>query len=217
MRKARIDRIVRALEGEVSKYEEPAVEQVARDRDPWKILVSTIISTRTKDAVTIGASKRLLGRAMKAAQLAALPIRTIEKLIYPAGFYRTKARNLKKMAVLLSTQHDGHVPHTLEHLVELPGVGRKVANLVLGLGFGKPAICVDTHVHRISNRLGIVNTKTPEQTEFALSKKLPTRYWTQWNDLLVVWGQNICVPVSPHCSTCVISRLCPRNGVKRSR
>lgn len=213
----RIKRIVETISRESFKYEKSAVEQVAGDRDPWKILVSTIISTRTKDAVTIEASKRIIKRAPNPAHLVALPARTTEKLIYPVGFYRTKARNLKRMAGLLVARHHGRVPNTLDDLLELPGVGRKVANLVLGLGFGKAAICVDTHVHRISNRLGIVKTETPQETEFALMKKLPKQYWTQWNNLLVVWGQNICVPVSPRCSQCALQQFCLRVGVKQSR
>jgi endonuclease-3 len=191
---------------------------IARRRaDPFRVLVATEISLRTKDQVTTRASKRLLAAAPTASWLAVLPRAHIEKLIYPAGFYRVKAGNLQAMARILISSHGGKVPRDMEALLKLPGVGRKTANLVRNLGFGIPAICVDTHVHRISNRLGWVSTGTPEQTERALMEKLPKKYWIPVNELLVRFGQAVCTPVSPKCSTCPVARRCPRVGVGRSR
>jgi endonuclease-3 len=146
-----------------------------------------------------------------------LPEETIEKAIYPAGFYRNKARQIKEIARLIEAEHDGRVPNTLESLLAFSGVGRKTANLVLGLGFNIPSICVDTHVHRISNRLGLVTSKNPEATEFQLMELLQKRHWTDINDLLVTFGQNQCHPISPRCSTCPLDELCPRIGVERFR
>ena len=186
-------------------------------RSPYHILVSCIVSLRTKDAVTAKASARLLARAPGPATLAALDEEAISRAIYPAGFYRTKARQLKRIGAILSREFGGAVPADRERLLALPGVGRKTANLVLGLGFGIPAICVDTHVHRISNRLGMAATSTPEATERALEKVLPRDLWIEINDLLVTFGQNQCHPTSPRCSTCPLSDLCPRIGVTRHR
>jgi endonuclease-3 len=176
-----------------------------------------MISLRTKDEVTSVASERLLSQAPTAHKLAGLGQRQIAKLIYPAGFYNTKAKNLKEMAQQLLLKHEGRVPESMEQLLELPGVGRKTANLVRNLGYGLDGICVDTHVHRISNRLGWVQTKTPEQTERELEKVLSRRYWIPINELLVRFGQTVCTPVSPFCSRCPIGQHCPRNGVQRSR
>jgi endonuclease-3 len=146
-----------------------------------------------------------------------LPAARIARAIYPAGFYRTKARTIKGLCRTLLAEHGGKVPDDLERLLRLKGVGRKTANLVLTVGYGKPGICVDTHVHRISNRLGIVRTKAPEETEFALRRVLPRRHWIPYNDLLVTFGQNLCKPVSPLCSTCPVEDLCPRLGVTKHR
>jgi endonuclease-3 len=176
-----------------------------------------MISLRTKDDVTTAASERLLARAPTAQILARLEVQEIAGLIYPAGFYNNKAQNLKKMAEQLVSRYGGCVPHEMEQLLELPGVGRKTANLVRNLGYGLNGICVDTHVHRISNRLGWVQTKTPEQTETALEKFLARRYWIPINELLVRFGQTVCTPVSPFCSRCPVSAPCPRIGVERSR
>jgi len=196
----------------------PSVSAVAeRKRDPFHILVSTMISLRTKDEVTSAASERLLSRAPTAHELARLERKRIAELIYPAGFYNTKAQNLKAVAEQLVSRYEGRVPQGMEQLLELPGVGRKTANLVRNLGYGLDGICVDTHVHRISNRLGWVRTKTPEQTEGALEKVLPRRYWIPINELLVRFGQTVCTPVSPFCSRCPIRQHCPRIGVQRSR
>jgi endonuclease-3 len=196
----------------------PAVSQVAaRREDPFAVLVSTMISLRTKDDVTAAASARLLARAPEADALAALGGRAIARIIYPAGFYRTKARHLKQMALLLAVRHGGEVPSSMEDLLALPGVGRKTANLVRNLGFGLLGICVDTHVHRITNRLGWVRTRTPLQTEQALTACLPRRYWIPINGLLVAFGQRICTPQSPRCSLCPIRSHCQQVGVDRSR
>ena len=196
----------------------PAVAELAAERrDPFQVLVSTIISLRTKDEVTGAAARRLLARASSAPALAALPAAEIAELIYPAGFYRTKGRHLREVAAILVREHAAAVPGSLPALLRLPGVGRKTANLVLGLGFGIPAICVDTHVHRICNRLGWVNTHTPEATELALARLMPRQYWILINGVMVSYGQQVCTPVAPHCSRCPVRDTCPRRGVTRHR
>lgn len=172
---------------------------------------------RTKDDVTLAASERLFERAPNVWSLAALEEEEIAARIYPAGFYRTKARNLRRIAVTLRDDFGGRVPDTEQGLLALSGVGRKTANLVLGLGFSVPAICVDTHVHRIPNRLGMLSTKNPEQTEEALKESLPKEYWIEINGLLVAFGQQVCTPVSPWCSRCPLADRCPQIGVTRSR
>jgi len=186
-------------------------------RSPFSLLVSCIISLRTKDEVTHDASLRLFALADSPAELAQLPESEIADAIFPAGFYRNKAKQLRQIGQILEDQYAGEVPKTIDLLLELPGVGRKTANLVLGLGFDVPAICVDTHVHRISNRLGIVITKTPEQTEYALQKALPQDLWIPINDLLVTFGQNQCHPTSPRCTSCAVDDLCARVSVIRHR
>jgi endonuclease-3 len=213
-----IEEIVDTLQEFLKGARMPSVSEVAqRRRDPFHILVSTMISLRTKDEVTSSASARLLARAPTAKQLARLKQEQIAELIYPAGFYNAKAKNLRSMAEKLVTQYNGRVPESMELLLELPGVGRKTANLVRNLGYDLEGICVDTHVHRISNRLGWVRTKTPEQTEKALEGLLPQKYWIPINELLVRFGQTLCTPVSPFCSRCPIRQHCPRIGVGRSR
>jgi endonuclease-3 len=214
-----VNKALRVLKKEIQKWKTPAVGAVAdraNDR-PFETLVSTILSLRTKDKVTEAASHRLLARAPTPQILASLPIVEIEQLIYPVGFYHTKARNLLETCRSLLQDHGGKVPRSMDELLKLPGVGRKTANLVLTVGFGDYGICVDTHVHRISNLWGYVSTKTPEETEFALRKKLPKRHWKPFNDILVTFGQNLCVPVSPWCSRCPIARYCPRIGLRKSR
>ena len=186
-------------------------------RTPFRILVSTVLSTRTQDSVTTAASARLFAVASDPVKLARLKPARIERLIHPVGFYRTKARLLPELARVLVERWDGRVPDTLDELTELPGVGRKVANIVLSRGFGKPAIAVDTHVHRISNRLGLVRSKVPEKTEARLAKLLPRRYWVEWNYLLVAHGQTVCRPIGPKCDACPLSRWCRRVGVNRFR
>jgi endonuclease III len=196
----------------------PIVTEIShRSRDPFQILISTILSLRTKDEVTRQAATRLLEKARSPQELLLLPEEEIARLIFPVGFYKTKARTLRQICRDLIDQYEGKVPDDLEELLKLKGVGRKTANLVLTLGFHKAGICVDTHVHRVSNRLGYVKTKTPEQTEMALREKLPREYWIEYNDLLVTWGQNICRPISPFCSLCAVLPYCRQVGVVRNR
>ena len=215
---AEIDRIVRTITRANRRHGPTAVGAVAQDsRDPFQILISCLISLRTKDEVTGEASARLFRLARTPRTLAHLPAATIANAIYPAGFYRTKARTIKEVSRTILERHDGNVPDEMDALLAFKGVGRKTANLVLTIGFGMPGICVDTHVHRISNRLGIVKTKTPEQTEFALRKVLPRRHWIPYNDLLVTFGQHLCKPISPLCSTCPVRDLCMRIGVGKHR
>ncbi len=214
-----INAVLRILKKEIKKWKVPAVGIIAdgaTDR-PFETLISTILSLRTKDKVTEGASRRLLKRAPTAKAITTLPAVEIERLIYPVGFYKTKAQNLLKTCNILTRNYGGEVPRDMEALLKLPGVGRKTANLVLTVGFGDFGICVDTHVHRISNLWGYVKTKTPEETEFALREKLPKRHWKKYNDILVTFGQNLCVPVSPWCSRCPVTKYCPKVGLKKSR
>jgi endonuclease-3 len=213
-----IHQIVAALRREIHDMDIPIVTEIShRSRDPFHILISTILSLRTKDEVTRQAATRLLGKAGSPQELLLLPEEDIARLIFPVGFYKTKARTLKQICRDLIDEYEGKVPSDLEVLLKLKGVGRKTANLVLTLGFHKPGICVDTHVHRVSNRLGYVKTKTPEQTEMALREKLPKEYWIEYNDLLVTWGQNICRPISPFCSRCAVLPYCRQVGVARNR
>jgi len=204
--------------------EDPSVTTVAENykrksavNKPWAVLVSTIISLRTKDEVTMIASERLLEKAKNPAEMNKLETEKIEKLIYPAGFYRNKAASLKKIAAILIEQHKCKVPSTMDELLALPGVGRKTANLVLTEAFDLEGLCVDIHVHRISNRCGWLETDTPEETEMTLRQILPRSYWKRINYLLVLYGQKLCRPVSPFCSCCVIKKYCERNNVYKSR
>jgi endonuclease-3 len=198
---------------------EPAVTTVAEHyrHDPWAVLVSTILSLRTKDDVTLEASRRLLEKAPGPHELAAMKEDHVARLAYPAGFYRTKAASLKKIAAILLDQYNGEVPADMDALLALPGVGRKTANLVLIEAFDLPGICVDVHVHRISNRCGWLQTKTPEETEMTLREILPKKYWKGINALLVLYGQNLCRPLSPYCSRCVIMPHCKQVGVGKKR
>lgn len=197
----------------------PSVSLLAEKKlyDPFAVLISTIISLRTKDETTSAASKRLLQLADNPPTMSQLSPEEIEKAIYPAGMYHTKAKNIKAVAAILVKEHQGKVPSDKEKLLALPGVGPKTANLTLNLGFGIDAICVDTHVHRISNRLGWISTKTAEKSEKALELIMPRRYWIPLNELLVSFGQTICKPVSPLCSQCPFTVTCPRIGVTHSR
>ncbi len=196
----------------------PSVSEVARnDNDPFRVLIATMISLRTKDEVTARSAARLLAAAATPRALVDLPEARIARLIYPAGFFRVKARSLRATARIIVERHAGTVPSRMEELLALPGVGRKTANLVRNLGFGLPGICVDTHVHRVSNRMGWVSTRTPEQTEKALRERLPRRFWIPINELLVRFGQAVCTPLSPWCGECPVGRWCPRVGVVRSR
>lgn len=189
----------------------------AHGRDPFRVLVACLLSLRTKDETTGPAAARLFALADTPAAMLALPCRRIERAIYPVGFYRTKAAALHRICRDLLDRFAGQVPPDLDDLLTLHGVGRKTANLVVTLGFGRPGICVDTHVHRISNRLGFVRTRTPDETEQALRARLPKRHWIELNDLLVTFGQNLCRPTSPHCSRCPVGRRCRRVGVTQSR
>jgi endonuclease-3 len=209
---------IRILKGEIRRWKEPVVGVVAKaSGDPFQILLSTLLCLRTKDQTTAEASARLFRLATTPRALLAVPRGQIERAIYPVGFYRTKARHIHDICRDLLARHEGLVPDTIEELLTLKGVGRKTANLVVTLGFHKPGICVDIHVHRISNRWGYIRTRTPEQSEAALRRKLPPRYWMIFNDLLVPYGQNLCRPVSPHCSECKLASYCDRVGVTRSR
>jgi endonuclease-3 len=204
----------RALSGEKL----PSVSAIARrDRDPFRILISTLLSLRTKDDVTDAASERLFAIAPDAATLARLDVRRIEKAIYPVGFYRTKARTVRDVARRLESEFGGKVPDDIDVLLAFKGVGRKTAALVVSLGFATPAICVDTHVHRISNRLGWVRTRTPDETEQALMKLVPRSRWIDVNEIMVAYGQRVCTPTSPRCSQCAVRRHCALVGVTRSR
>ena len=213
-----IDRFVAAIESNYRQWNPPIITFIAnRGATPFEVLVSTLLSLRTKDEVTGVAAQRLLAVARTPETMVKLPAREIETLIYPVGFYPTKAKRLLSISRILLDRHGGKVPDTLEALTALPGVGRKTANLVLVEGFKISAICVDTHVHRISNRIGYVKTKTPDKTEMALRKKLPKRHWVRYNELLVAFGQVLCRPVSPFCSRCPVADMCPRIGVDRHR
>jgi endonuclease-3 len=202
----------------VTKWKTPAVTIVSqREGDPFKVLISCILSLRTQDKTTGAASERLFALADTPGKMIELTPIEIEKAIYPVGFYHNKTTHILDICRTLLDCYRGKVPDEIDELLKLKGVGRKTANLVVTLGFGKAGICVDTHVHRICNRWGYVSTKTPESTEFALRKKLPKKYWLVINDLLVTFGQNHCTPLSPRCSTCPIRHLCDRIGVNKSR
>jgi len=185
--------------------------------DPFRVLIACLLSLRTQDTTTGPAAARLFALADTPRAMLELSARRIERAIYPVGFYRTKARVILGLCRDLLARFDGRVPDDIDALLTLKGVGRKTANLVVTMGFDKPGICVDTHVHRISNRLGYVRTRTPDETETALRAKLPPRYWIGYNDLLVTFGQNVCAPVSPKCSACPVASLCRRVGVRTSR
>jgi len=212
-----IHTIIRILQDTVQKWDSPIVSQVARQRNPYTILISTLLSLRTKDETTKQAAERLFSRVTTPDEMIALGEAAIADLIYPVGFYRNKARTIVDISRTLLENYKGIVPDDIDELLKLKGVGRKTANLVVTLGYGKPGICVDTHVHRITNRWGYVHTKTPKETEFALRKKLPGQYWLIFNDLLVTFGQNLCTPVSPKCSQCPLTRYCEQIGVTRTR
>ena len=212
-----INKIYNILKKEVSNYNVPVVDLVeTQTRDPFRVLVATILSARTKDETTTLATKNLFKKVKKPKDLEKLSIKEIERLIYPVGFYKNKAKYLKQLPKSLN-EFDNRVPSNIDDLVKLPGVGRKTANLVVAVGFRKKAVCVDVHVHRIMNRLGYVRTKTPYQTEMALRKKLPEKYWIKMNSILVAFGQNLCRPISPYCSRCPIIKYCNRVNVRQSR
>jgi endonuclease-3 len=210
--------IIRLLEIEQESHELPVVSRLAVDRrDPFVLLISTLLSLRTKDEVTAKATEKLFTLASTPEEMFRLTEEDIQKAIYPTGFYRKKAETIRYVCRELIDRFQSRVPDTVDALLTLKGVGRKTANLVVSLGFDGDGLCVDTHVHRISNRLGYVSTKTPEETEFALRGKLPQEYWSRINTLLVAFGRKVCCPVSPFCSRCTLSAYCDRVGVKKSR
>jgi endonuclease-3 len=213
-----IGAVIRTLRRRAPSWRPTAVAEVAAEQpDPFRVLIACLLSLRTQDATTREASERLFRVADTPATMGRLPASRIARLIFPVGFYRTKARAIRAICRDLLERFDGRVPDDLDALLTLKGVGRKTANLVVTVGFEKPGICVDIHVHRISNRLGFVRTESPDRTELALRAKLPRRYWIGYNDLLVAFGQNVCRPLSPHCSRCPVARWCRRVGVGRTR
>ena len=218
MKQGDISRIIRILKKEYPKWNVPAVTLEAETtRDPFRVLISTVLSLRTKDETTAEASRRLFALAVTPGAMLALSEKEIAEAIYPVGFYRTKAKNIRGICRELIDIYGSRVPCDLDELLSLKGVGRKTANLVLTLGYGKPGICVDTHVHRISNRLGYVETRTPYDTEMELRKKLPKRHWIDYNSLLVAFGQYLCRPMSPKCSICPVEAYCDKAGVGKRR
>ena len=214
-----IDKAVRILNSWMKEFQLPIVSEYAQkgDRSPFKVLIATILSLRTKDAATATASRALFAAADTPEKILRLSPAKIEKLIYPVGFYRVKAKSILAACKTLIDKHGGKVPSDMDELLAMKGVGRKTANLVITIGYNLPGICVDTHVHRISNRWGYVKTKTPDKTEFALRDKLPKKHWITYNDLLVTFGQNRCVPISPYCSDCKLKEFCPKIDVKKFR
>jgi len=218
MRDEQIHAAVRIVKKTIRQWEEPVVGVVAREsHDPFRILIACLLSLRTKDHTTAEASQRLFALADTPALMLTLPLKQVERAIYPVGFYKTKAKQILSICQSLLDDFGGQVPDSIDDLLTLNGVGRKTANLVVTVGFNKPGICVDIHVHRISNRWGYIQTKTPEESEQALRKKLPQKYWINFNDWLVPYGQNLCRPVSPFCSQCLVSKYCQRVGVSTSR
>ncbi len=213
-----IDEVMRRLRRDAPGWHAPVVTFIAvQTGDPYRVLISCLLSLRTKDETTGPASQRLFALADSPAAMVRLSIAEIEKAIFPVGFYHTKARTILDVSKTLLEKYDGTVPDDLDALLTLKGVGRKTANLVLIQGFKKPGMCVDTHVHRISNRWNYVRTKDPLATEMALRRKLPPSYWLDYNDTLVAFGQTLCQPVSPWCSRCPIIEFCPRRGVTHRR
>jgi len=201
------------------KDEVPAVTKISQreNRNPFLILVGTLLSLRTKDETTEKAMERLTKEAKTPEDILKIPIDKLQELIYPVGFYRNKSITLRDVSHIIIENYHGRVPDSIDELLKIKGIGRKTANLVITEGYGKPGICVDTHVHRISNRLGIVKTKHPHETETSLREVLPKKYWIIYNTLLVTFGKNICNPVSPKCSVCPIAHLCRQIGVAKHR
>lgn len=212
-----IHKVFEILSQVVSTLKEPIVGRVAEEGDPFKILISTMLSLRTKDSTTEQACSKLFALASVPEEIVHMPAASIEKAIFPVGFYKTKAKNIKVVSRILLDKYAGKVPSDMVDLLDLPGVGRKTANLVLILGFDKMGICVDTHVHRITNRWGYVSTKSPDETEMRLREILPKQYWKQINSYLVPYGQNICIPMRPLCSQCRLLIYCERVNVTSSR
>ncbi len=219
-RQEKIETIIPILQQATKPFALPLIDQLIEEfgeKDPFMILIACLLSLRVKDLVTIHVCRDLFSRIRTPSELVALPREELERIVFRTGFYRNKARVLHEVSATLLEKYDGKVPADKDELLGIRGIGLKTAHLVMGMAFGIPAICVDTHVHRISNRLGLITTKTVEQTEQALKKLLPEKHWILWNTLLVVWGQNICVPISPKCSQCPIRDYCDRAGVLKSR
>ncbi len=214
-----ISKIVNILRTATKNYTPPLIDLIIEEygKKPFLILTGCLLSLRARDIATIHVCRSLFKQAQTPDEILAIPLHKLEQIVFTTGFYKNKAKSLHEVSRTLIDQFGGKVPQTSEELLSIKGVGPKTANLVLGLAFGIPAICVDTHVHRISNRLGIIKTKTPEETERALMKVIPKKYWIEWNKLLVMWGQNVCVPISPFCSRCDIRPYCKRVGVTKSR
>jgi endonuclease-3 len=218
MRDDDIHQVITILRESAKEWQPALVDGMARvEPNPYHILMTTLLSLRTKDTLTSQIAPRLFALADTPQEMVRHSPEEIAQVIYPVGFYRNKAKSILAVSQKLMDDYGGQVPDDLDELLKLPGVGRKTANLVLTAGFNKPGICVDTHVHRISNRWGYVRTRSPEETEFALREKLPPEYWIEYNGLLVSMGQTICHPTSPWCSKCPVSQFCDRVGVARSR
>lgn len=218
MKDPEIHAAVRILRREAPKWQTPVVTLIAEASDsPFKVLISCILSLRTQDSTTAQASRRLFALADSPETMLRLSAKKIEQVIFPVGFYRTKAKTILEICRNLNENYRGRVPDEIDELLKFKGVGRKTANLVVTLGYNKPGICVDTHVHRISNRWGYVKTATPEKTEVALRQKLPKQYWIEYNDLLVSFGQQLCRPISPLCSQCPVAKYCSQIGVTVKR
>ena len=215
-----IEAVIRILKRETWRFRVPIVSRIAENESaqkPFLVLISCLLSLRTKDETTASASERLFNLAASPREMLRLSVGQIEKAIYPVGFYRTKARRIKEICRLLIDKFSSRVPDSIEDLLTLKGVGRKTANLVLTEGFGKLGVCVDTHVHRITNRLGFCRSGSPEETETCLRNRLPKRYWIEYNKLLVTWGQNICKSISPLCGVCAVEKYCRKIGVGKHR
>ncbi len=215
MNNQEIETVLTILQNEKKKWQDETLNTL--EKTPFRVLIGGILSHRTKDTITKKVMERMFRVVQKPEDFLAIPEERLAELIYPVGFYRRKAQILRQLAQVLLSEYQGKVPNQLEALLNLPGVGRKTANLVLALAFQKPAICVDVHVHRIVNRWGYVYTKTPEETERALREKLPVVHWIPLNHLLVVFGQNVCLPRRPRCSVCPVEKMCPKIGVPFSK
>ncbi len=218
MRKQKkIDAVMKTLAKYFDYKERTTLNRMRKRPNAFRILISCLLSLRTQDKNTAKASKRLFAVADTPQKILKLPDKKLEKLIYSSGHYKKKARTLKHVSKILLEKYKGKVPNKKEELLKIKGIGPKTANIVLAFAFGKAVLPIDTHCHRIPNRLGWVKTKTPEQTEKELEKILPKKYWRECNGVFVLFGQTICQPISPHCSKCPVREYCPRIGVTRSR
>ena len=214
-----IIKIIKLLEKNTKNFTTPLIDQIIDEygKNPYLILIACLLSLRAKDISTIHVCRALFAKAQNPCQMLKISQSELEKIIFKSGFYKNKAKFIRSISDELLSKFGGEVPQVYDQLIEINGVGPKTANLVMGLAFDQPAICVDTHVHRISNRLGLIKTKTPDQTEAELKKIIDKKYWIRWNKLLVMWGQNICTPTSPTCSLCAVFNYCPKIGVKKHR